>query len=145
MKLIKLSFIIAVAVMAIFGSQHHKLCVPRGRRCSCESCHTMHNSLNNGAMEGTKTPPQAQRHGKSGRQRSISLKRRGPELDLSELPRRSEPSSYHVSTDNTTIAGLASKAPVNRGPGGDFGWLRIPQYDWHDRDFKQTRPQHRCR
>jgi hypothetical protein len=125
MKLIKLSFIIAVAVMAIVGVSTTSYAFHAGGVASCESCHTMHNSLNNGAMEGTKTttPGAAGTANPGG---SVAFLLRGADQSSTCLNCHEGPtlSSYHVSTDNTTIAGLASKAPVNRGPGGDFGWLR---------------------
>ena len=125
MKLIKLGFIIAVAVMAIIGVSTTSYAFHSGGVASCESCHTMHNSLNNGAMSGTKTTT-AGAAGTANPAGSAVFLLRGTDQSSTCLNCHEGPtlSSYHVSTDNTTIAASAAKAPINRGPGGDFGWLR---------------------
>jgi len=125
MKLIKLSFIIAIAVMAIIGVSTTSYAFHAGGVASCESCHTMHNSLNNGVMSGTKTTT-AGAAGTANPAGSVAYLLRGTDQSSTCLNCHEGPSlsSYHVSTDNATILAAANRAPVNRGPGGDFGWLR---------------------
>jgi hypothetical protein len=125
MKLIKLSFIIAIAVMAIIGVSTTSYAFHAGGVASCESCHTMHNSLNNGKMSGTGNTT-AGAAGTANPAGSAAFLLRGTDQSSTCLNCHEGPtlSSYHVSTDNTTIGAAANKAPVNRGPGGDFGWLR---------------------
>jgi hypothetical protein len=125
MKLIKLSFIIAIAVMAIIGVSTTSYAFHAGGVAGCESCHTMHNSLLNGKMSGTgnTTPGAAGTANPAG---SAVFLLRGTDQSSTCLNCHEGPtlSSYHVSTPNATISGAVDKAPVNRTPGGDFGWLR---------------------
>jgi hypothetical protein len=125
MKLIKLSFIIAIAVMAIIGVSTTSYAFHAGGVASCESCHTMHNSLLNGNMSGTGNTT-AGAAGTANPAGSAVFLLRGTDQSSTCLNCHEGPtlSSYHVSTPNATIAAAANKAPVNRGPGGDFGWLR---------------------
>jgi hypothetical protein len=125
MKLIKLSFIIAVAVMAIIGISTTSYAFHSGGVASCESCHTMHNSLQGGNMTGTKNTTVGA-FGTANPAGSAMFLLRGTDqsstcLNCHEGPTKS---SYHVSTDDATMSAAANHAPVNRGPGGDFGWLK---------------------
>ena len=111
--------------MAIIGVSTTSYAFHAGGVASCESCHTMHNSLNNGQMSGTKNTT-AGAAGTANPGGSAVFLLRGTDQSSTCLNCHEGPtlSSYHVSTDNATIAAAANKAPVNRGPGGDFGWLR---------------------
>ncbi len=87
-----------------------------GGVAKCEGCHTMHNSLNGAAMQtsGTGNLGTVDHSGpyllQGGNQPSDAC------LNCHEGPTLS---SYHVSTTDVTSA-----LPVNRGPGGDFAWLK---------------------
>ena len=121
MKLIKLSFIVAVAIMAIIGITTTSYAFHSGGVASCESCHTMHNSLEGKAMAGTgNTTPT----GVGNPAGSKVFLLRGSDQSSTCLNCHEGPtlSSYHVSTP---LASFVNSAPVNRGPGGDFGWLKI--------------------
>jgi hypothetical protein len=126
MKLIKLSFIIAVAVMAIVGLGSTSYAFHDGGVARCESCHTMHNSYMQGAMSGTKNTTVGA-YGTGDVTKSAVFLLRGTDQSSTCLNCHEGPtlSSYHVSTDNATILASANQAPVNRSPGGDFGWLRV--------------------
>jgi len=123
MKLIKLSFILAVAVMAIVGLGSTSYAFHDGGVARCESCHTMHNSYMQGAMSGTKTTT-AGAYGTGNVGASAIFLLRGSDQSSTCLNCHEGPtlSSYHVSTPLTSFV---NSAPANRGPGGDFGWLKV--------------------
>jgi hypothetical protein len=126
MKFVKVSFIIAVAFMAIVGIGTTSYAFHDGGVARCESCHTMHNSFMQGAMSGQKSTTQGA-YGTGNVAGSAVFLLRGSDQSSTCLNCHEGPtlSSYHVSTDLATITTSSSQAPVNRGPGGDFGWLRI--------------------
>ncbi len=123
MKLLKVSFIIAVAVMAIIGISAPSYAFHDGGVATCESCHTMHNSYQQGAMSGQKSTTVGA-YGTGNPAGSAIFLLRGTDQSSTCLNCHEGPtlSSYHVSTP---LASLVNSAPVNRGPGGDFGWLRV--------------------
>jgi hypothetical protein len=124
MKLIKFGFIVAVAVMAIIGVSTTSYAFHSGGVASCESCHTMHNSLNNGAMTGLKSTTQGAA-GTANPAGSAIFLLRGSDQSSTCLNchEATDQSSYHVSAPNTTLAASAN-TPINYGPGGDFSWLK---------------------
>jgi hypothetical protein len=129
MKLLKVSFIIAIAVMAIIGISATSYAFHDGGVARCEACHTMHNSFQQGAMSGTGTTTIGA-YGTGNPSNSAVFLLRGTDqsstcLNCHEKSTDTGPSSYHVSTTQATIDASANKAPLQRGPGGDFGWLRI--------------------
>jgi hypothetical protein len=122
MKLIKLSFIVAIAVMAIIGISTPSYAFHGGGVANCESCHTMHNSLNNLAMTGTKNTTPSGAANPAG---SAIFLLRGTDQSSTCLNchEATDQSSYHVSAPNATIT-AAANTPINFGPGGDFSWLK---------------------
>jgi nitrate reductase cytochrome c-type subunit len=126
MKLLKVSFIIAIAVMAIIGISAPSYAFHDGGVARCESCHTMHNSYQQGAMSGQASTTVGA-YGTGNPSASAIFLLRGTDQSSTCLNCHEGPtlSSYHVSTPDATITAAANKAPVNRGPGGDFGWLRV--------------------
>ena len=73
-----------------------------GGVAECEGCHSMHN-------------PAA-----GGSNLLVGATKSATCLSCHENSSDTGPSSYHVSTAGTTITGL----PLQRTPGGDFGWLK---------------------
>ena len=126
MKLIKGSFIIAIAIVISVGLAGTASAFHDGGVARCESCHTMHNSFGGGAMSGTKTTTVGATGTGDATASSVFLLR-GTDQSSTCLNCHEGPtlSSYHVSTDLATITAAANKAPVNKTPGGDFGWLRV--------------------
>ncbi len=124
MKSIKLSLILAIAVLAIVGICTTSYAFHDGGVARCEACHTMHNSLQEQAMSGQKSTTPGGTGNAAG---SAVFLLRGSDQSSTCLNCHEGPtlSSYHVSTDLATVTAAANKAPVNRSPGGDFGWLRV--------------------
>jgi predicted CXXCH cytochrome family protein len=103
MKLIKLSFIVAIAVMAIIGISTTSYAFHSGGVAECVGCHEMHGAAGASlliAVDQSSTCLSC--HGASGQ------------------------SSYHIATPDADMA--PGVPPVNEGPGGDFGWLRKNYY-----------------
>jgi hypothetical protein len=93
-----------------------------GGVAQCEGCHTMHNSLGGAVM--TTFLPQYQ----SGPFLLKAEDQSGACLNCHQKSTDTGPSSYHVSTIDTAIntAGItAADFPKQRGPGGDFRWLKV--------------------
>jgi hypothetical protein len=119
MKL-KLSLVIVIAALVTFGLSGVSYAFHAGGVAACESCHTMHNSKAGITMsKSTSTTGQTAP--------SLVVGQAGPYLlqgsDQSSTclnchgSSGTTPSSYKVLSYNVTV-------PVQRGPGGDFGWLR---------------------
>lgn len=132
MKFVKLSFIIAFAIVVSLGIGSTSYAFHDGGVATCEACHTMHNSFQGAAMSGKQGTTfsaldSAAAAGSGAPGSSAVYLLRGSDQSSTCLNCHEGPtmSSYHVSTDLTTITASANQAPVNRGPGGDFGWLRV--------------------
>lgn len=124
MKLIKFSFVIAVAVMAICGITATSYAFHAGGVANCESCHTMHNSLTTGAMTGLKsTTPGAAGTGNPAGSAMFLLRGTDQSSTCLNCHEATDQGSYHVSAPDATITGNAN-TPLNYGPGGDFSWLK---------------------
>lgn len=123
MKLVKLSFIIAVAVLAIAGMSTTSYAFHDGGVAYCEGCHTMHNSLQNSAM----TVAMAGQLGDATKSNKYLLQ--GADQSSTCLNchgKGSTQSSYHISTASIIQAnnnGL--QIPMQETPGGDFSWVKI--------------------
>ena len=119
MKLIKFSFIVAIAVMAIIGVSTTSYAFHAGGVASCESCHTMHNSLaSKGMIIG-----QTANAGDPTLSNKFLLKGSDQSSTCLNCHEATDQSSYHVSAPNATIIANAN-TPINYGPGGDFSWLK---------------------
>src|ERR1035437_4747292 len=117
MKGIKLALTVAASALLLAAPA---MAFHDGGVANCDSCHTMHNSLN-GA-------PMAQNNGPTG---TIYLA--GPYLlqgggqasdACLNCHENTSRSSYHISTVKADENG-ATTFPNNRTPGGDFGWLKM--------------------
>jgi hypothetical protein len=119
MKLIKLSFVIAVAFMAICGITATSYAFHGGGVAQCEGCHTMHNSLASSSMQAGKTTLP----GDPSASYAFLLKGSDQSSACLNCHEATDQSSYHISASATTLAANAN-TPINYGPGGDFSWLR---------------------
>jgi hypothetical protein len=123
MKLIKLSFIIAVAVLAIAGMSTTSYAFHDGGVAYCEGCHTMHNSLQGSAM----TVAMAGQAGDATKSNKYLLQ--GADQSSTCLNchgKGNTLSSYHISTQSIVRANNnAAQIPVQETPGGDFSWVKI--------------------
>lgn len=96
---------------------------------SCESCHSMHNSLENAAMPavtGSKTAGTVLQGGlfllQGGGNQSDAC------LNCHEVQGDTGPNTYHISTaaaDLNADLTQASAYPKQLGPAGDFAWLKV--------------------
>jgi hypothetical protein len=115
----KVSFIIAVAVLALVGISTTSYAFHDGGTAYCEGCHTMHNSFQSTSMivVGGAADPNASNTYllKGADQSSTCLYCHGKGSSLS---------SYHVSTQSIT-PNLANGLPQQMTPGGDFSWVKI--------------------
>jgi len=115
MKVVKLMLILMAAVLITFGLSGIADAFHDGGVASCESCHTMHNSLRGAGMwtDGSgvqfKSGPTALLLGTD--QSSACL----------NCHERDTTSSYASSTKGVTPAGTL---PAQMTPGGDFSWIK---------------------
>jgi hypothetical protein len=115
----------SAAALVALGFAGNAYAFHSGGVADCEGCHTMHNSFEGGAIVTNPTSGLAQFAAgpyllKGSDQSSACLNCHQNNLDTG-------PSSYHVST-NMSLNTL----PLQRGPGGDFGWLK-KSYTFADR------------
>lgn len=118
MKFIKISFIVAIAVAACFGLASTSFAFHGGGVAACESCHTMHNSLDNTAM------------GVNGRTTNVAYLLKGSDQSSTCLNchgKGSTLSGYHISTENIVGAPATGNGelPQQLTPGGDFSWIKV--------------------
>jgi hypothetical protein len=126
MKLVKLSLILAVAVMAIVGLGTTSYAFHDGGVARCEGCHTMHNSFQGGAMAGTgSTTVGAAGTGNPLASKAYLLRGSDQSSTCLNCHESATLGSYRVSTPLATMQTNTSTAPVQRTPGGDFGWVKI--------------------
>jgi len=104
MKLIKLSLVITAAALLSFGLSGMAYAFHSGGVAECEGCHSMHTPKTGGSnlLVGTDASSTC--------------------LTCHEHAGDTGPSSYHISTATADLG--TGKAPLQRSPGGDFGWLR---------------------
>jgi hypothetical protein len=104
MRGLKLSLIVLTATLLALGLSGMAYAFHSGGVAECEGCHSMHSPKEGGyaLLIGTDVS-------------STCLDCHMSELDTG-------PSSYHVSTVDAKLG--AGMAPLQRNPGGDFGWLK---------------------
>jgi hypothetical protein len=110
-------FAFAVVVAFAFGNAY---AFHDGGVAKCEGCHTMHNSLNNKAMTGTANTGMVQFA--SGPYLLKANDQSSACLNCHESATDTGPNGYHISTATSKLTG--GSAPLQRTPGGDFGWLK---------------------
>jgi len=99
MKIFKLSLILVAAVAVMFALSGTSFAFHSGGVAECTGCHEMHNAKGTNLLQGTDDSSTCLIcHGEAGQ------------------------SSYHVLTPDSQMP--AGTAPLNMGPGGDFGWLK---------------------
>jgi hypothetical protein len=117
MKGIKVTLAVAASALLLAAPA---MAFHDGGVANCDSCHTMHNSLNGATM--------AQNGGPGG-----TIYQAGPYLlqgggtatdACLNCHDNASRSSYHISTPKSAMDGVAT-FPNNRTPGGDFGWLKL--------------------
>jgi hypothetical protein len=104
MKAVKLSLFIMATALLTIGLSGMAYAFHSGGVAECEGCHSMH------------TPKTTDNHLLVGSDPSSTC------LSCHEHLGDTGPSSYHISTAQGDLG--AGKAPLQRTPGGDFGWLR---------------------
>lgn len=122
MKLLKFSFLTAIAAMLVMGLTGSAFAFHDGGVARCEGCHTMHGTYEGMTLVG-------------GKKSTVAANELDPQAKGDNLLQGSDPSStclnchnatsaggYHISTDSSK---LATAPPVNMTPGGDFGWLKV--------------------
>lgn len=102
MKGLKISLVIMAAVLLTLGTGGIALAFHSGGVAECEGCHSMHAPAAGGTFLLV------------GATQSETC------LTCHENAADTGPTSYHISTTGSTITGL----PLQRTPGGDFGWLK---------------------
>jgi predicted CXXCH cytochrome family protein len=104
MKVAKVTFLFVMAALVAAGMSTTAYAFHSGGVAECEGCHSMHSPKAGGSflMVGTD-------------QSSTCLSCHQNAADTG-------PNSYHVSTDPSKLG--AGLAPMQRTPGGDFGWLK---------------------
>ena len=101
MKVVRVTLVAALAVLVAAGMSTTSYAFHSGGVAECGGCHSMHSPKAGGSFLLVGSD-----------QSSTCLScHEGPTL-----------SSYHVSTTGANL--IAGTSPVNRTPGGDFGWLK---------------------
>ena len=105
MKLVRIAFALVVALGFGRAQAFHS-----GGVAECEGCHSMHSPAPGGysLLIGTDASSTC--------------------LSCHEVAGALTPSSYHISTASVDMP-AATSTPINRTPGGDFGWLK-KTYTW---------------
>jgi hypothetical protein len=104
MKGLKLSLIIFVTAILTLGIGGMAYAFHSGGVAECEGCHSMHSPKAGGSFL------------------MVGIDQSSTCLTCHQGATDTGPSSYHVST--APGAGGAAQIPLQRSPGGDFGWLR---------------------
>ena len=115
MKVSKIAIILAAALL-VLGLASTSFAFHSGGVAECEGCHTMHNSLNNLAMDTSLPQYQAGAFLLQGSDKSDAC------LNCHQETSDTGPSDYHIATSDAHIP--AGTAPLEMTPGGDFGWLK---------------------
>ncbi|SNB47146.1 cytochrome C [Geobacter sp. DSM 9736] len=92
-----------------------------GGVAECEGCHTMHNSLEGKQVTTSFSQFQTGPYLLKGSDQSSAC------LNCHQHAGDTGPSSYHISTAPADMP--TGTAPLQRTPGGDFGWLK-KTYNW---------------
>jgi hypothetical protein len=120
MKVVKISLMIAIAIVISLGLGSTSYAFHSGGVAECEGCHTMHNTITSG-LSGTAVAPI-----KNGVGNGAVYLLKGNDQSSTCLnchdAADTAPSSYHISTDDSKLG--AGIAPVEATPGGDFAWLK---------------------
>jgi len=104
MKGLKLSLVVLTATLLAFGLSGMAYAFHSGGVAECEGCHSMHS-------------PKA-----GGSSLMVGIDQSSTCLTCHQNAADTGPSSYHVSTVDTRLT--AGLSPLQRTPGGDFGWLK---------------------
>src|SRR3990172_9927841 len=104
MKALKISLVIMAAALLTLGTGGMAFAFHSGGVAECEGCHSMHTPAAGGSFLLV------------GTDQSSTC------LSCHEHAGDTGPSSYHVSTAEADMP--ADTAPLQRTPGGDFGWLK---------------------
>lgn len=102
MKGMKASVAIVAAASLLIGLGGVAYAFHSGGVAECEGCHSMHNPMSGALLTKSDASSTC--------------------LNCHENPNDTGPSSYHVSTAEAKLG--AGQAPLQRSPGGDFGWLK---------------------
>jgi len=118
MKLAKVSFVFIAAALLTFALSGAAFAFHSGGVAQCESCHTMHNSVNGVRTQATNTWNQ--------NILGLQVGMAGPSL-VQASDRSSVCLNCHGVADTTAngyhIMSLGQAIPTERTPGGDFAWL----------------------
>jgi len=116
MKALKLSLVIMAAALVTIGLSGMAYAFHSGGVADCDGCHTMHNSLGGKAvaLKGGSTQFTGYNYLLQGSDQSSTC------LNC-HATNGATPSSYHVMT--YPIATAPGTPPIQRTPGGDFGWI----------------------
>jgi predicted CXXCH cytochrome family protein len=102
MKIFKLSLILVAAAAVVFGLSGTSFAFHAGGVAECMGCHMMHDAAGANLLVGSDASSAC--------------------LTCHEHAGDTGPSSYHVSTADADMP--SGTAPLQLGPGGDFGWLK---------------------
>ena len=121
MKAVKLGLVIMAVALFTIGVSGMANAFHRGGVAECAGCHSMHSPLGTRLLIGSDASSAC--------------------LSCHEHAGDTGPSSYHVSTAPADMPALTP--PLQRGPGGDFGWLK-KSYAWtaHGEAEAETGPSH---
>ena len=112
MKAVRISILVAAAAVLVLGFSGSALAFHSGGVAECVGCHSMHN------------PYPAGSNLLLGKDQSATC------LSCHQRAGDTGPSSYHISTPESEL--VAGVSPIQRTPGGDFGWLH-KTYTWAGR------------
>ena len=112
MKAVRLSTLLVATAALALGFSGSALAFHSGGVAECVGCHSMHNPYPAGSNLLI---------GKDQSSTCLSCHQRAGDTG---------PSSYHISTPESEL--VAGVSPIQRTPGGDFGWLH-KTYTWAGR------------
>lgn len=112
MKAVKLSLVIMAAALLTIGLGGMAYAFHSGGVAECSGCHQMHNAPSTESL-------------------LIKADQSSTCLSCHMHPGDTGPSSYHIMTADADMP--TGTAPLQRGQGGDFGWLK-KTYTWANRD-----------
>lgn len=112
----KIAIVLVAIALVGFGLFGTSEAFHSGGVAECEGCHTMHNSLGNAQMTTAYAQFATGPYLLQGTDQSSAC------LNCHQHAGDTGPSSYHISTADADMP--AGVAPLQRTPGGDFGWLK---------------------